>query len=305
MSDAEKAIIFVPGIRPKPPVELHREALWQCLVAGVRRADSEVADALQGHLDSFHVVGWSYQFYGEHGRIEDDQSGIRQLLTQNEPSSEDLQEAGGIRRRFRRLVYAVGDRFPLVSDLLATRSVELRMNDIRRYFADEGGVAAQIRDLVTEQLMAAWSENRQVMLIGHSFGSVIAYDTLWELSRQHHVEHKVDMFISMGSPLGLSFVNKGVKGRFEQGQNRFPDNITNWLNVSAKGEVTAHHPHLAEMMRQMQQLGLLEHAIDHLEVVNFFRNQGNLNVHKCYGYFANVDTGKYISDWWCRQLDES
>ena len=64
--DADYSILFVPGIRPKPPVDDHAAQLRRCTRFGIERAGatpelaSEIADRLQ-------VVGWSHQFYGEHG----------------------------------------------------------------------------------------------------------------------------------------------------------------------------------------------------------------------------------------------
>ena len=39
-------VVYIPGLKPKPPPLLHREQLLRCLVSGVRRLDAEIADRL-------------------------------------------------------------------------------------------------------------------------------------------------------------------------------------------------------------------------------------------------------------------
>jgi hypothetical protein len=57
------AIVYVPGIKPKPPAAEHRAALWRCLLEGVRRADAAVAGELAGQQDCFQLVSWAHVFY--------------------------------------------------------------------------------------------------------------------------------------------------------------------------------------------------------------------------------------------------
>ena len=46
MSVSNKVIIFVPGIRPKPPAKDHQDALWRCLLAGVELLSPETAESM-------------------------------------------------------------------------------------------------------------------------------------------------------------------------------------------------------------------------------------------------------------------
>ena len=47
-----------------------------------------------------------------------------------------------------------------------------------------------MRAVLRSTLEAAWRDGDRVLLIGHSLGSVIAYDTLWELTHVHRVERR-------------------------------------------------------------------------------------------------------------------
>ena len=78
-----------------------------------------------------------------------------------------------------------------------------------------------MRYMVKEALLKAWQENKKVMLIGHSFGSVIAYDALWELGHLEGIEDTLDTFVSMGSPMGLSYVRRDLKGARYKGAKQF------------------------------------------------------------------------------------
>ena len=48
---------------------------------------------------------------------------------------------------------------------------------------------------------------------------------------------------------------------------------------------------------EMVQLGLVE-SIEDREVYNYFRLEGELNVHAEYGYLVNEVTAGYVSEWW-------
>ena len=62
---SQKVIIYVPGMKPKPPPQVHREALWRCVCEGVRRADPRAAESLAQQPDVFQVASWAALFYDE------------------------------------------------------------------------------------------------------------------------------------------------------------------------------------------------------------------------------------------------
>jgi hypothetical protein len=292
------SIIFVPGIRPKPPAEQHRQALWECLIEGVRRANPAVAQSLAACSDQFQLVPWSKLFYGAYRDIQLDREGIRHVLEQSRPTEEDLRDARSFGMQLNRLVYIIGDRFPGLMKLISNRAMATRLDETRRYFKDVDGIGTKVRQMTAEFLLRAWQDNDRVMLIGHSFGAVIAYDTLWELSRSSREPGEVDMLVTMGSPMGLNFMRKRVRGAGHTGPARFPANIRHWLNISALGEPAALDRKFVERYREMLELGLVDSITGHMGLVNVFRDSDGLNVHKCYGYFVSRDTGRFIADWW-------
>jgi hypothetical protein len=128
-------------------------------------------------------------------------------------------------------------------------------------------------------------------------GSVIAYDTLWELSHKQGNPVQIDLFLTMGSPLGQRFVQKTLNGHDRVGKDRYPSNIRRWKNLTAVGDLTAIDPALANDFAEMQTLGLVS-EIDDEYLFNFFRLDGVLNVHAEYGYLANKKTALNIARWW-------
>jgi hypothetical protein len=293
MTERRTAIIFVPGIRPKPPAELHTEQLGRCLYLGVKRAggSSEVAEQLAA---GFKVVGWSQQFYGEHADIAVDLPGIERLLADQGSAAEDAREARSLGQRTGSVLYALADRFPLLTNMFATRRMETRLQEMNRYFADLDGNATAARAMVAEALQIAWNNGERTVLIGHSFGSVIAYDTLWELCRLEGNPGMVDMFVTMGSPLTMSYIRERLKGAHAQLDERFPVNIRHWVNLAALGEATAQDRKLADCFAQMISSGAVGQISDNLELLNQYRGPDGLNVHKCYGYLASPLTGALL-----------
>lgn len=144
--------------------------------------------------------------------------------------------------------------------------------------------------------------NEKVLLIGHSLGSVIAYDTLWELSHLENIETKVDLFLTLGSPLGMNYVQSRIKGSQFKSNKKYPLNIKCWVNVSAEGDITALDQVFADDFAEMKDLNLIDSIEDHCQgIYNFFRNEDGLNCHRSYGYLVNPAVGKVIADWWAKK----
>lgn len=295
---SDPAVIYVPGIKPKPPAAEHGAALWRCLVEGVRRADAGVAADLARHPGCFSLVSWAHVFYETQRDIALDLPGIERLMAMPGPSGQDLREAGSWRRRLQRSLYLLCDAFPPLFDLLGDPNMRATLDDTRRYFGNEGGAAVRVRQMVADALLEAWRSGHRVLLIGHSLGSVIAFDVLWELSHRFAVPDKVDLFVTIGSPLGLGFVRSRLLGASESGRRRFPGNIRRWDNLAAVGEMTALDRRLAQSWSEMRELGLVERITDRLDLQTWFRGPEGLNVHKCYGYMVNPVLGATVAGWW-------
>ncbi len=292
-------ILYVPGLLPKPEPAVHRRELFRCLQEGVRRIDRPCANALGDGSTYFDIVGWNYDFYAEHRDISLDQVAIDHLLEQREASATDRAEAGSLRRRTIRAIYRAIDRLPVLIPYFADDKLEIHLRDLRRYVSNEFDIADAIRRMLRIPLQAACSSGRPILLIGHSLGSVVAYDTLWQLGREQNNEVRIDLFLSLGSPLGQRYIQQRLLGHKAPEQVRYPGNIRRWVNIAAVGELTAIDMQLADDFAPMLQRGLLE-SIDDRSIFNWFRMDGVLNVHAEYGYLVNEVTASVICEWWRR-----
>ena len=179
---ARPLILFIPGLLPKPRPELHRDGLLRCLIAGLRRIDAPVADAILAHPGNFELIPWTFDFYGTHRDFELDRSSIDALIEQPEANDRDIAEASAWSRRLTRWIYALGDMLPFLIPHLASERMELHLRDLRRYGRNKKGAADRAKQGLKVPLLEAAGSQRPVLLIAHSMGSVIAYDSLWELS---------------------------------------------------------------------------------------------------------------------------
>jgi hypothetical protein len=292
-----KQIIYVPGKNPKPEPGLHRELLWRTLVEGVRRADSAVAGTLQASYSQFHLVSWNYLYYHVYKNNTKDIPWIDALINKHGPTQQDIREAHSWNIWLSHLLLTLGDHIPLLIRLLP-EEVRSTATEISRYFNNTDVVASKVRGLLKQTLRPMLEQQDDVLLIGHSFGSVIAYDTLWELTHQEGLTGKVD-FLTLGNPMGMHYIRRRLLGMNNHEKKSYPALIRRWINLSAEGDVTALNQNLKETFHSMLELGLVESIEDHCHgIYNYFRSDAGLNSHRSYGYLVSPAVGSIIADWW-------
>lgn len=292
-------IVFVHGRKPKPPAALYRPALWRCLLEGVRRADPGAADELSAHPESFRLCRWSDLFYAGDRDFERDRAAIERLIEQPGPTAADRAEARSWRRRVKRLVYAVGDRFPRLVERFADPWMRDTLNDSRRYVENRDGLGAAVRERVAGALEDAGRDAEHLVVIGHSLGSVAVYEALWELTHVRQRPLAVDWLLTIGSPLGTHFIRRQLLGQDREGTGRFPHGIRHWLNFTTTGDMAALDPSIQDDFRPMRELGLVASLADFDgELYGAYRGPDGLNVHRSYGYLVQPAVGRVLADWW-------
>lgn len=290
-----KHIIFVPGKNPKPRSAQHRKLLWSTLVEGVRRADSSAADAIQAHDVHFHLVSWNYIYYQRYKDITREIPWVDALLNKHGPDKQDIREAHSWNVRMGRLILNLADHIPALIRFLPTEA-QSTDREIHRYFDNTDNVASEIRKLLKHTLRPLLEKHEPILLIGHSLGSVIAYDSLWELTHQEYLHGKVD-FLTLGSPLGMHYVQRHLLG-MTANKKSYPDLIRRWINVSAEGDIAALNRNFHESFKVMREQGLVASIEDHTQgIYNFFRSNEGLNSHRSYGYLVNPAVGSLIAEW--------
>lgn len=121
----------------------------------------------------------------------------------------------------------VARRFGL-DNALVNRFIMAFFPELSGYFSN-----SQVRETVTKGLSEAIARLDPQILIAHSLGSVVAYETLWA-----HPDCRVDMFLTLGSPLAMPDLvydrlaeHPGPRGR--------PPGVRRWINVADYGDITA------------------------------------------------------------------
>ena len=104
------------------------------------------------------------------------------------------------------------------------------LRQVRRYLRDPE-LKARVDGIVARK-MADDAVGRARILVGHSLGSVVA----WEFVRQHP-EHELALLVTLGAPLGLRMVRSRLP---EQGRTgEVPQRVRWWVNVRDLGDPVA------------------------------------------------------------------
>ena len=292
-----RSIIFIPGKNPKPTADQHINLLWRAMLEGVRRAEPAIVNDLSKHFEQFSITAWNYIYYDEYKSIDQDLSWIDTLINKHGPSEQDILDATGWNRKWIRFLYSTADLLPFLLKIMPSELMSAA-EEIKRYFINKDNVACNIRDILKKQLRIKFDNNEHVLLIAHSMGSVIAYDTLWELSHLDNLNGNVDL-LTIGSPLGMNYIQKRLMGNKYTGKKKYPTNINRWINISAIGDVTALDRIFSDDFSEMLELKLINSIEDHCDgIYNFFHDEHGLNCHRSYGYLVNPAVGKVIADWW-------
>lgn len=119
--------------------------------------------------------------------------------------------------------------FAAVGMGLAQRTRWRDLAQVTRYFTDEA-----IRSAAQQQVLQLVDERTKVV-IGHSLGSVVAYEVA------HMIRQSLPLLITLGSPLGFQTV---VYQRLRPQPPGFPPSVQHWINVADKEDLVAAEPDL-------------------------------------------------------------
>jgi hypothetical protein len=114
----------------------------------------------------------------------------------------------------------------------AERFVRRSLAQVTRYLTDD-----RIRSAALESVMKLVNANTEV-LIGHSLGSVVAYEAA------HLIERPLPLLVTLGSPLGLQTI---VYQRLRPQPPIFPPKVQHWVNVAAEDDFIAAEPRLERL----------------------------------------------------------
>jgi len=151
--------------------------------------------------------------------------------------------------------------------------------DLSEYWNAKSDFAERLRERVRSSICDALDDGSQIMLLTHGTGCIVAYDVLWQISHdaqyaekypydvlwqishdaqyaEKYRDQKIDVWLTLGAPLGDSMVRRRLLGARKKGVDRYPSVVVSWHNVSAEDDYLSHDNTLADdfkpMLRQKQ-----------------------------------------------------
>lgn len=125
-----------------------------------------------------------------------------------------------------------------VADAVARRK-GLDQKLVRKFVADHfpelvSYLHSPARAAVQQRLTDAITAEKPRVLIAHSLGSVVAYDTLWRHAQE------VDVLVTIGSPLAMpDIVFPHLQHTPKNDKGSRPQGVPHWINIADPGDLVA------------------------------------------------------------------
>lgn len=258
-------IVLVHGIAQEQKSADTLEAEWlPSLAGGIRTAGyPEIADRLwrdarpgearmafygdvfaqpgrQGSDDDLNDSEWEFAELlaeewlhraAESAARESDQVFARREL---EILSGQPREEQGVRAAVRPVLNALARLrpFALVGAAFAERMLVKALRQVTLYLTDD-----DIRERVQARVSELIGPETQILL-GHSLGSVVAYEAVHRLGRP------LPLLVTVGSPLGLRTI---VYERLRPQPPTVPDGLARWVNIADRDDIVAARPELTAL----------------------------------------------------------
>ncbi|GAB1690728.1 hypothetical protein [Krasilnikovia sp. M28-CT-15] len=269
-------VVCVHGIRQqlKGPYQL-RQQWTPALRDGLRATGEEGRRAADGMADA----DVQYAFYGDAFRAPGQHLGVgdaivtpedlttyeREMLALwfAEAQRTDPSLVGQADETLTRTPTTVQGMLRLLSGL---RYFESRAPDrlmlgdlvqVRRFFTEE-----EVRGTAVRSVVECIDEDTRVV-IGHSLGSVVAYEALCQLGSGG----PVSVFVTLGSPLGIrGLIFDRLRPPPEPDGNggpigRWPGGVSSWVNVADEGDVVALEKNLSVRFGSRVESWLVKHGV--------------------------------------------
>ena len=300
-------IIGIHGLSNKPEKEILAQWWKQSIDEGL-----EKNERLSGPSYEFEIVYWADRLYKNPlHRIEafqfDSHYNREPYVPAEEGALKPYKE--GVLDEARRFTFnKLGDLLDKAREItgaqaLSSLVLERVLKDLAYYYDPERLLqddrqrmrpARQVLMDAVETVIAR-HRGKQLMIIGHSMGSIIGYDVLRNIGRVDQ-SLMVDHFVTIGSPLGLPLVKAKV---YDERQHYAGDEAIRtptivgqtWVNFADRKDPVAFDTHLSDDYHANAS-GI--EVRDDL-VFNDYRMDGEDNHHKSYGYLRTPELSKHIA----------
>jgi len=169
--------------------------------------------------------------------------------------------------------------------------IEAYAPDMDEYWNPDSEFGEHIRARMIGPLKRSMNRGDEILVISHSLGSLVAYDTFWKFCHTaeytpRYSDRKIQTWITLGSPLGDETAKRNLRGARAHGPRKYPDNIRNWINIYAEDDFVSHDGRLRNDYRKMIGYGCID-SIKDIHIYNLAIRHGSANQHSSAGYLIH------------------
>jgi hypothetical protein len=307
---SRRSILFVHGSDFKPPAEVFLDEASTALRSGVERDfpdNVELLDSVDLELAYYGDIGNELlrahgKHYDEQLDIGDRRNALETLRKIPQRKRFGLRQYDSLRGKSA-IPEAIADvASPLLGALgLTMPLVSMVAKDFAIYLRGNTEFTEQVRERVRSKLCGMLNRGDQLLLMTHGTGCFIAYDVLWQLSHDERFNAdysgaKVDLWMTLGSPISDDKLRKRLLGARRSGKARYPTNVITWQNISAEDDYVCHDKTVADDLKKMMREHVISSINDH-RIYNHTLRYGKSNPHCSLGYFIHPRVAKIVVEW--------
>ena len=289
-----KAIILIHGIGYKPEKEAFQE-LWFSTILKNLSIENENLD-LEQIRNCFEMFYWADYF------PQENRNPSNNIAAETQESIEKvLQIRNNLKENYHAFPdtnmqespYFMNEKIVFCQKIM-NEIIEKNYKVITHYFNNKE-VREKIQTSLMKLIKKYWEEGKEIMLITHSFGSIIAYEALWALN---DFGKKVQYFVNIASPMAyegiMANLNSAVYGmddiRF------YPKTIENWHSYVCYNDLLTFNVPMKKLFFDfMKEHNLLKDYRQYTNLYNPYVNKRNqANYHKSFGYLTQPKLAKWI-----------
>jgi hypothetical protein len=305
-----RTLLFVHSRFFKPPADEFMDMSMAALTAAMERDYPEVIDLFHGmHKRIAYYADISNEFltkigqrYDEKLDVGDRRNALQRLCAIEKRKNFGVSRYDRLPGKTALAEFAADVAGPVIDALgLSEKVISKIAADLGEYWNQESDFASRIRDRVRTAICEATDGDNRVLLLTHGTGCIVAYDVLWQLSNDPEYQErfegqKIDLWLTLGGPLGDTTTRRRLLGAKEKGLERYPSNIVSWHNVSAEDDYISHDNTVADdfrpMLKQKQVSCIRDYTIYNLTV-----RYGKSNPHSSLGYLIHPRVARIVSEW--------
>ncbi|MFH1283464.1 MAG: hypothetical protein ABII27_07345 [bacterium] len=296
-----KIIIGIHGLSNKPPKSVLEKWWKKSIKEGLKRIGRS------RYFLNFTLVYWADCLYEK--PLNPFEKNSAHVLYIDDPYIKGVGcngkgKIGAIKRYVRKNIYNVIENVIFNRtryfnfNRVAYAIIKKKFKDLYEYYKGESNVkenyGKKVKDIIRERLYNCLikNKNKEILLIAHSMGSIIAYDVLSMLPP----EIKIHGFITIGAPLNNAVIKNNIYEEHKQHYNErllVPSAIKGyWINLHDPLDVVSQGQQLANIfLPNSDYISVIDQ-----DVCNDYEMAGRENRHKSYGYLRTEQVATFIDE---------